>query len=112
MALRPPPLAMSALGGDTPLSALEYELMSEKADALARAGLKVEKALAALRACPATPENAGKRQRLLNEAADLVWSFLVQREICGFRSQVDAIKRYDIPREVMIRLGAVRRPAE
>ncbi len=112
MALRPPPLATSALGGDTPLSALEYELMSEKADALARAGLKVEKALAAPRACPPTTENAGERESLLNEAADVVWSFLVQREICGFRSQTDAIKRYGIPREVMIRLGAVGRPAE
>ena len=112
MALRPPPLVTTAPSGGTPLNALEYELMSEKADALARAGLRVEKALAALRACPAAPENARKREGLLNQAADLVWSFLVQREICGFRSQADAIKRYDIPREVMIRLGAVSRPSK
>lgn len=111
MALRLSPLATSPLGVGTPLNALEYELMSEKADALARSGLRVEKALAALRACPAAPENAREREGLLNQAADLVWSFLVQREICGFRSQSDAIKRYDIPREVMIRLGAVNRPS-
>lgn len=110
MALHPPPLAARAVGNG-PLSALEYELMAEKADALARAGSKVEKALAALKACPAAPENGDERRRLLEEAADLVWSFLVQREICGFRSQTDAIKRYDIPREVMIRLGAIRKPA-
>lgn len=81
MALRPPPLATSALSSDTPLSALEYELMSEKADALARAGLRMEKALAALMACPPATENASERESLLNEAADIVWSFLVQREI-------------------------------
>ncbi|RCW23432.1 hypothetical protein DFR48_107306 [Ciceribacter lividus] len=111
MPLRPPPLSTSVAGG-SPLSALEYELMAEKADALARAGVRVEKALEALRACPAIPENTSERRRLLEEAADLVWSFLVQREICGFRSQADAIKRYDIPHEVMIRLGAASRPTK
>jgi hypothetical protein len=87
---------------------LEYELMSERADALGRHGLKVEKALAALSDLKA---EAGPdlRERLLDEAADAVWAFFIQREICGLRDSRDAVRRYGIPKEVLARLGIVRR---
>ena len=48
---------------------------------------------------------------LLDDAADKVWAFFIQREICGLRSQKDAIRRYGIPPEVMARLGIVRKKA-
>ncbi len=94
------------------LDILEYELMAERADALGRHGLRVEKAIAALQGLgdpETTPEG---REALLDAAADAVWSFFIQREICGLRSNRDAIERYGIPKEVVARLGVVRKPSQ
>jgi hypothetical protein len=107
MTVRPPQALAPSFTRDSGLNLLEYELMSERADALGRYGLKVERAIAALAALDeATP--AVEREALLNEAADIVWAFFIQREICGLRSNRDAIQRYGIPREVIARLGIVR----
>ncbi|WP_075290720.1 DUF6665 family protein [Pararhizobium arenae] len=107
MTVRPPQALAPSFTRDSGLNLLEYELMSERADALGRHGLKVERAIAALAALDeATP--AERREALLNEAADIVWAFFIQREICGLRSNRDAIQRYGIPREVIARLGIVR----
>jgi hypothetical protein len=83
--------------------------MSERADALGRHGLKVEKALALLaeRLAAGCPQE--ERDALLDDAADKVWAFFIQREMCGLRSQKDAIRRYAIPPEVIARLGIVRK---
>ena len=109
MTLRPPQL-LSYPGLSAPaLNVLEYELMSERADALGRHGLKVEKALDRLRAGLQAGCSGDQRENLLNDAADEVWAFFIQREICGLRSQKDAIRRYDIPPEVIARLGIVRK---
>jgi membrane-bound lytic murein transglycosylase MltF len=107
MTVRPPQALASSFTRDSGLNLLEYELMSERADALGRHGLKVEKAIAALAAMDehTSPE---RRDTLLNEAADVVWAFFIQREICGLRSNRDAIQRYAIPKEVVARLGIVR----
>ena len=51
-----------------------------------------------------------QREALLDTAADAVWAFFIQREICGLRDQRDLIRRYDIPKEVLARVGIVRRP--
>ncbi|MBY5336767.1 hypothetical protein HFO99_23040 [Rhizobium leguminosarum] len=88
---------------------LEYELMSARADSLGRHGLKVEAALAALKAWTADRQSSEDRERLLNEASDAVWAFFIQREICGLRNNRDAIERYGIPNEVVARLGAIRK---
>ncbi|MGO6726818.1 hypothetical protein ELI54_35305 [Rhizobium ruizarguesonis] len=88
---------------------LEYELMSERADSLGRHGLKVETALAALKAWTADRQSGEDRERLLNDASDAVWAFFIQREICGLRNNRDAIQRYGIPNEVIARLGAIRK---
>ncbi|MDK1491504.1 hypothetical protein QN219_15785 [Sinorhizobium sp. 7-81] len=105
-----PPQSLSRLdtarGG---VNVLEYELMAERADALGRHGLKVEKALAALNGYDASKHGPSVRQRLLDEAADAVWAFLIQREICGLRDSRDAVRRYGIPKEVMARVGIVRK---
>ena len=107
MTVRPPQALASSFARDSGLNLLEYELMSERADSLGRHGLKVEKAIAALGAMDAqTPRE--RREQLLNDAADAVWAFFIQREICGLRSNRDAIQRYGIPKEVIARLGIVR----
>ncbi|MBP1887192.1 DUF6665 family protein [Sinorhizobium mexicanum] len=91
------------------VNVLEYELMAERADALGRHGLKVERAIAALDQFDSSKEQPAARERLLDEAADAVWAFLIQREICGLRDSRDAVRRYGIPKEVMARLGIVRK---
>ncbi|CAK7259224.1 MULTISPECIES: DUF6665 family protein [unclassified Shinella] len=111
MTVRPPQALAPSFSKDTGLNILEYELMSERADALGRHGLKVEKALELLAGRLAAGCGEAEREDLLNDAADKVWAFFIQREICGLRSQKDAIRRYAIPPEVIARLGIVRRKA-
>jgi len=109
MSVRPPQSFRPSEQNKNGFNVLEYELMSERADSLGRHGLKVEAALAALKAWAADHQSAGERERLLNEASDAVWAFFIQREICGLRNNRDAIQRYGIPNEVIARLGAIRK---
>ncbi|QRM53869.1 DUF6665 family protein [Sinorhizobium sp. BG8] len=109
MTVRPPQALAPSFSKDSGLNALEYELMAERADSLGRHGLKVEKALALLAERVSVGCSPEEREDLLNDAADKVWAFFIQREMCGLRSQKDAIRRYGIPPDVMARLGIVRR---
>lgn len=109
MTVRPPQSLSPSFTKDTGLNLLEYELMSERADSLGRHGLKVEKAIAALDVLKHEGTTPERREQLLDDAADAVWAFFIQREICGLRSNRDAVQRYGIPKEVMARLGIVRR---
>ena len=109
MTVRPPQSLSPSFTRDSGLNLLEYELMSERADALGRHGLKVEKAIAALSALEDAATTPDRREQLLNDAADAVWAFFIQREICGLRSNRDAVQRYGIPKEVMARLGIIRK---
>ena len=109
MTVRPPQSLSPSFTRDSGLNLLEYELMSERADALGRHGLKVEKAIAALSVLEDAATTPDRREQLLNDAADAVWAFFIQREICGLRDSRDAIRRYGIPNQVMARLGIVRR---
>lgn len=109
MTVRPPQALAPSFTKETGLNILEYELMSERADSLGRHGLKVEKALALLSGRVAADCGQDEREDLLNDAADKVWAFFITREMCGLRSQKDAIRRYAIPPEVMARLGIVRK---
>ncbi|KQY75628.1 hypothetical protein ASD52_24220 [Ensifer sp. Root142] len=109
MTVRPPRSLNPSYSAAGALSALEYELLSERADALGRHGLKVEKAIAALQTLERNETTPELRERLLDDAADAVWAFFIQREICGLRDSRDAIRRYGIPNQVMARLGIVRR---
>lgn len=110
MTVRPPQALAPSFSKDTGLNLLEYELMSERADSLGRHGLKVEKAIAALEVLKDGSTTPERREQLLNDAADVVWAFFIQREICGLRSNRDAVQRYGIPKEVIARLGIVRKP--
>jgi hypothetical protein len=61
------------------LDLLGHEILAEKAAALGRAGLRVEQA---------------------------VHAYFIQRELCGLRKHDAAIREYDIPKDVLARLGA------
>ena len=98
--LRMPQSLLKRLGADSGDAALRYELVEEQAAALGRMGRKAEAALAALRA----HEGEG-RGEAVKAAADAVWCFLVQREVMGLRDRARIFADYDIPREVMARLG-------
>jgi len=98
--LRMPQSLLKRLGADSGEAALRYELVEEQAAALGRMGRKAEAALAALKA----HEGEG-RGEAVKAAADAVWCFLVQREVMGLRDRARIVADYDIPREVMARLG-------
>jgi hypothetical protein len=101
-ALRMHASLLSRLGArDAADVALRAELVEEQAAALGRMGRKAEAALAALRA----HEGEG-RAEVLQAAADAVWCFFVQREVMGLRDRAQIVADYQIPREVMVRLGA------
>jgi hypothetical protein len=45
------------------------------------------------------------RARNWKAAADVVWGFLIQRELCGLRDRDQVIRDYAVPKEVLVRLG-------
>lgn len=101
MTLRPPTgYGAPAQGG---LNPLDVEIAAEKAAALGRAGDRVEQTLARLRLFE---RGAPERTALLKEAADAVYAYFIQRELCGMRRHHDVIREYQIPNEVLVRLGA------
>ncbi|MBZ9791955.1 hypothetical protein K9B32_17795 [Rhizobium sp. 3T7] len=105
VSLRPP---RSLSSQSSALNPLEYELASARADALGRQGRKAEAALARLAAWSAQDRRID-RQSLLDDASEAVWALFIQREICGLHNGRDVIKRYEIPDEVLARLGAMRK---
>jgi len=96
-------------------SALGYEIVQEQAAALGRLGRALEAALAALSEhdglhshCEGHIEQAAAgtaRARLLREASDALWSFVVQREACGLRDQKTIMRDYRVPADVQNRMG-------
>jgi len=93
---------MRRLGVETGEAVLRYELLEEQAAALGRTGRKAQAALAALKA----HQGEDGRAEVLKAAADAVWCFLVQREVVGLRDRATILREYDVPREVVVRLGA------
>ncbi len=88
---------------ETSLDAIGQEILAEKAASLGHAGRKVELSLQRLRSHEGDGE---KRMALVSSAADAVYGYFVQRELCGFRRHDDVIRDYKIPGEVLVRLGA------
>ncbi len=89
---------------------LKTELAGESASSLGHHGRQVEAAMNALRAFDAAGQgSADERVALLKRAAKAVWSYFVQREMCGMRDHRWVIKDYGITNEVMVRLGAIER---
>jgi hypothetical protein len=104
MSFRLPQNLSTQFGSDAAYSAFEREIASEKALSLGRAGRRVEQALSALKASNGEPE----REAALEQAADAVYAFLVQRELCGLQDYRQVVEDYGIPREVIARLGVKR----
>jgi hypothetical protein len=89
--------------------ALDYEVAQEQAAALGRAGRVLEAALAALSEHDHAGRTAGRtRPRLLAEAADALWHFIIQRECCGLRDSRPVMLDYRVPQEVQNRMGIFR----
>lgn len=103
MTVRPPSQFNAGNLQESLLTALDHEVAQEKATSLGHAARIVAERLTALRAFEG---DAADRTQLLKNAADAVWKYFIQRELCGLRRHDDAIREYGIPREVLVRLGA------
>lgn len=101
--VRPPSQFSATNLQDSLQQALDYEVAQEKATSLGHAGRVVAERMTALRAFEGEKAD---RIPLLKAAADAVWAYFIQRELCGLRRHDDAIREYGIPREVLVRLGA------
>jgi hypothetical protein len=105
----PPEVLAARVMRDTGVNLLENEILAEKAASLGHHGRLVEKSLAELRAFDSTTGSAEDRLELVRAAARHVWAFFVQRELCGLRDQKQMIQFYQIPGEVLARLGAIEK---
>ena len=88
MAVRIPQSLSTSLSRETGWDVLDYEMREQKAQTLGNLGGRVERTLAALRAFDAAAHGTDgeeRRHTMLDEAADLVWAFMIQRELCGFQ---------------------------
>ncbi|WP_180898309.1 DUF6665 family protein [Martelella soudanensis] len=94
---------------DPDLDALQYEIMQETAQALGRIGRRLEEALAALRRHDETPGSNQDRDELVQAAADCAFALFIQRDYLGLRTDHHLKSTYDIPREVMLRIGVMKR---
>jgi uncharacterized protein (DUF1501 family) len=111
MTIRPPQSLATSLTREARWNVLEYEILQQKAQTLGTLGRQVEQALAALRTFDAGAgevDRHARRSALLDEAADRVWAFMIQRELCGLRYWEAVVKDYGIPQEVLNRVGQVR----
>lgn len=103
MTVRPPSNFSGVSSAQAALDLVGHEILAEKASALGRSGRLVEESLAKLSALP--PESA-LRPAAVKAAAEAVYGYFIQRELCGWRRHHDVIREYRIPDEVLVRLGA------
>ena len=70
-------------------------------------GRALEAALAALAAYDRSHgAKDGAREKLVRDASDALWCFVVQREAIGLRDPRPVIRDYRVPAEVHNRMGA------
>ncbi len=105
MSVRLPRFLSSFDRAESGFYGFESEVANEKAIALGLAGTKVSTAIAALKGAIDPDE----QEAALGAAAVAVQHFLIQREACGLRDPRGVVEDYDIPRQVMARLGASRK---
>jgi hypothetical protein len=115
MTLRPPRSFSTPQRQDP----LDYEIAREQASALGRLGRALERALGVLaefdraHTARADEEKANeeaeppqaKRTRLVQEASNALWCFIIQRESCGLRDSRSILRAYNVPVEVHNRMG-------
>lgn len=104
-----PPKAFQGSTGSDQLDALAYEAAQETAAALGRIGGKLEAALEALRRHDATENPNQDRDELVQDAADAAWILFIQRDYLGLRTDHHLLNTYDIPKDVMARVGVIVR---
>jgi hypothetical protein len=116
MSLKPPQILAprSVLRPQPLVNPLDSEIFEEKAATLARLTRAFETALAAWRAVEeeagaGLPPSERRRRRLLDEAAEALWHFVVQREACGLRNTEAVLREYRVPAALRLRMGAIRR---
>ncbi len=86
------------------------ELVAEAAAALGLAGERLEAALTALRKVEAKPDTpAPMREALQDAASEALWAFVIQRELLGMHDLPYIVQTYQVPREVLIKMGARKR---
>jgi hypothetical protein len=96
------------------MDVLHHEIMQEKASTLGRLTQAFEKALANYVELEAGPAASGaaasaQREKLLDEAGEALWWFVVQREACGLRNTEMVLREYKVPAAIRLRMG-VRAP--
>jgi hypothetical protein len=107
MTLRPPSPSSSSRTG---VAALDYEIAQEQASALGRTGRALEAALAALAEYDrAQGERSQTRTKLVQDASEALWCFIVQRNAIGLRDPRPVIREYRVPVEVYNRMGTFSR---
>jgi len=108
----PRTLARRDVNAGKGFDAFSHEIMAETASALGRIGRDLEEALEALRRYDATPGSNRDRDELVQEAADKAWALFIQRDHLGLKTDHHLRSTYDIPREVVLRVGVIKkRPA-
>ena len=106
MAVRAPQNLLGKVTLSNGLELLGDEIIAEQSGSLAHMEKQAKKALGQLRAFDEAPIPGADRQKLVKGAADAVWAYFVQRELCGFRNNRTVARDLAVPREVMNRLGA------
>ncbi|WP_091879270.1 DUF6665 family protein [Bradyrhizobium sp. Rc2d] len=102
-----------------PVDILHYEIVQEQASALGRMGRALEQTLTRLRefdaahALSETPASLQPaRRRLVAEAGQALWMFVVQREASGLRDSRHIMRTYSVPGEVQQCMGLVPVPSK
>ncbi len=112
MAVKPPTFDGLRNRNQTGLNVLDGEIMAEIASSIGRCGRAFEKALAELRDHDKNhPEGQDEPARLalVQKAADRAWALFIQYELAGLSTQQQLVKRYNIPGEVLVRVGIRQR---
>lgn len=110
-----PPSGFSSRSAAPALDALQHEVMQEKASTLGRLTQAFEKALAAFMDFETTsassddPGASAERERLLAEAGEALWWFVIQREACGLRNTEMVLREYKVPAAIRLRMGVSAR---
>lgn len=81
---------------------IDGEIASEIAATLGRSGRRLEDALSALRDLP---HHDPAYPNALEEAADVLWSYVVVREAVGLRDSADLKQSFGIPQQVWSRMA-------
>ena len=100
-----------------PVDILHYEIVQEQASALGRMGRTLEQALARLREFDAAhaevpTSQQPARRKLVLEAGQALWMFVVQREATGLRDSRHIMRTYNVPAEVQRCMGLGPAPSK